>query len=298
MKHVIVLIICLIACSAQAVTYEAPFVDTGSRNKYVEVSVDGIKRRFTIDTGCSSLSINKRLLDELVKQKKVKLSDLKGEHNAEMANGYTHVVRELMLSEFSFGGYTFRNVVANVGTNDAPDAPLLLGQSLLERMRWYQIAGNSIRFEPYDEAYQHALSFTDYHSNDSDHQQEIADLLMPYEQQGILSCYFRKQLFHALYYVDAYDDAISMAQKLRDAECQSGIDLTDYEIQLHHNQGVALYNTDRYEEALVIADKAWALAHSNALYHKYIAPIGKLYWHIYQQLGNEAKMKEYERYNK
>ena len=250
MKHIFVLVICLIACSAHAATYEAPFVDTGSRSKYVEVSVDGIKRRFAIDTGCSSLSINIRLLDELVKQKKVKLSEMGAEREAQMANGYTHVVRELMLGEFTLGGYTFRNVVAHVGINDSPDAPLLLGQSLLERMRWYQIEGNTIRFEPYDEAYQHALSFADYYANDSVHQQEIANLLMPYEQKGMLSCYFRQHLYYALYYVDAYDDAISLAQKLKETNCQSSaIDITDYEIQLHYNQAVSLYNADRYDEA-------------------------------------------------
>lgn len=296
MKNVFVLIICLISCSMYATTFEAPFVDTGSRSKYVEVSVDGIKRLFAIDTGCSSLSINMQLLDELVKQKKVKLSEMRSEHEAQMANGYTHVVRELMLDEFTLGGYTFHNVVAHVGINDAPDAPLLLGQSLLERMRWYQIAGNTIRFEPYDEAYQHALSFADYYSNDSVHQQEIADLLMPYEQKRMLSCYFRQQLYYALYYIDAYDEAINLAQKLKETNCQSAIDITDYEIQLHYNQAVALYNADRYDEALVVADKAWPLANSNALYLEYISPIGKLYWHIYNQLGNETKMKEYEKY--
>lgn len=296
MKHILTIFICAICCSLYAAAYEAPLIDSGTRNKYVEVSVDGIKRRFTIDTGCSSLSINMQLLNELIRQNKVKLSDMSGEHNARMANGYMHVVRELMLSEFSLGGYTFRNVVAHVGINDAPDAPLLLGQSLLERMRWYRIAGNSIQFEPYDEAFQHALAIADFYSNDSIHQQEIATLLLPYERQGMLSCFFRQQLFYALYYTDAYDDAMSLAQKLREMNCLSDFDLTDYEIQLHYNQAVNLYNADHYEQALAIADKAWSLANSNDLYLRFVSNIGMLYWHIYHQLGNESKMKEFEKF--
>ena len=74
------------------------------------------------------------------------------------------------------------------------------------------------------------------------------------------------------------------------------IDLTDYEIQLHYNQAVNLYNADHYDEALAIADKAWPLANSNALYLQYVTNIGILYWHIYYQLGNDAKMKEFEKF--
>ncbi len=295
-KRILPIVICLLTCSMHAATYQAQFIDCGSRNKYVEVSVDGIKRRFAIDTGCSSLSINMQLLNELVKQNKVKLFDMKGERQAEMANGYTHVVKELMLNNFTLGGYTFHNVVAHVGINDAPDAPLLLGQSLFERMRWYQISGNTIQFEPYDEAFQYALSFADYYSNDSIHQQKIANLLMPYEQKGMLSCYFRQHLYYALYYIDAYDDAINMAQKLKQANCESGINITDYEIQLHYNQSIALFNAGHYEQALAVADKAWSLTNSTPEYIKYISPIGLLYWHIYNQLGNDAKMREFEKF--
>ena len=53
-----------------------------------------------------------------------------------------------------------------------------------------------------------------------------------------------------------------------------------------------------YNEALAVTDKAWALANSNALYLEYIPAIGKLYWHIYNQLGNDAKMKEFEKFKK
>ena len=279
-----------------AAIYEAEFITSSSRNKFVEVSVDGIKRRFAIDTGCSSLSINTRLLDELVKQKKVMLSDMKGEHVAQMANGYTHAVRELMINEFTIGGYTFRDVVAHVGVNDSPDAPLLLGQSLLERMRWYQISGNIIRFEPYDEAFQHALSYADYYSEDSIHQQEIANMLLPYERKGMLSCYFRQRFFYALYCIEAYDEAISLSNKLKEENCQSGIDITNYEIQLHYNQAVALYNSERYQEALSVVNKAWLLANSDAKYLDYISHIGNLYWHIHARLGNDAEMKEFEKF--
>lgn len=296
MKHYFLLLACLISTLAFATTYEAPFIDTGARDKCVEVYVDGIKRLFTFDTGCTSLSINIELLNELVKQQKVNLADVNDEREAQLANGYTHVVRRLMLRELTLGGYTFHNVVAHVGLDAAPDAPLLLGQSLLERMQWYKIAGNTILFEPYDEAFQYALSFADYYSSDTTHQQEIARRLLPYEQQGMLSCYFRLRLFYALYFIDDYNTAIRLGQTLKQVNCQAGIDITDYMIQLYYNQAIDLYNANRYDEALARTRQAWTLANSDTRYIEYIASIGKLTWHIYRQLGNDEKMKEFEKF--
>lgn len=289
----------LIHCSAvRAEVYEAHFVDSNTRTKYIEVSVDGLKRLFAFDTGCSSLSLNTRLLNELVKAGKVRLADLANEHSAQMANGYSHMVKELVISELTLGNYTFHNVVAHVGMKDAADAPLLLGQSILERLRWYQISGNTLRFEPCEDDYQQALTIADFYFNDTTHQQQIADLLLPYEKQGRLSCYFRHCLFYALYHIDAYDEAVTLLARIRESDCQKESDLGEYELQLHYNRAIDLYNADRYAEAKDVLDRAWSIANSDARFMQYIRPAGEVYWHIYHQLGDDQAAKRYEKYKK
>lgn len=298
MKKLLLALSLMLSVSMQAEVYEARFVDSETRTKYLEVSVDGIRRLFAFDTGCSSLSINAQLLNELVKQGKVRLSELANEHSAQMANGYSHVVKEMLIREMTLGSYTFHNVVAHVGTNDAAEAPLLLGQSILERLKWYQISGNTLRFEPCEEDYQQALTLADFYFNDTTHQQQIVDRLMPYEKQGRLSCHFRHCLFYALYHVNAYDDAIALLAQLRESDCRKDTDLRVYELQIHYNHAIDLYNADRYAEAKEFIDKAWTIANSDELFRQYIRPAGEVYWHICHQLGDDQAAKRYEKYKK
>ena len=298
-KYSIIFLFTLLIFPLHAKIFETPFIEhLNGRNKYVDVTVDGIPATFTFDTGCSGFYINKTLFTKLLAQGKVRKSDLKDVGEVIIANGkVTRSNKRFLIREVQLAGYTFRNVVAEVGLEDTPDAPLLLGQSILERLRWYKISNNSLSFEPCEESLQEAMSYSLYHQNDSTHYKDIAKRLLPYERNGQLPCFFRESLYFALYYTHEYATAHSLAEKLRESSCIQENDLTEYELGLYYHEAVQLYDATKYEESLHVALTAWPLATSyknkGVDYQKHL---GHLCWCAYKQLGNEKQAAAFEKY--
>ncbi len=291
----------LVCCGVQvasAQVYEAKLIDSQSRTKCIEARVEGISTLFTFATGCSTVSINRRLLNQLMEEHKVKHSDVKGKVQSQMSDGNLHSARTMVIKELQVGGYTFRNVTANVSINDDEDAPLLLGQTILERMKWYEIRDNSLRFEPQDEQMQQAMAHANQSSLSEAFFRQVAEELLPYFRQGQLPCYYCAKLLTALQQTDAYNEAAEVIERLKADGCQMNNDLAEAETIAYYNIGGSSYNDGNYEAALAATDKANASCmniRDEKTKNEYRRNIGQLYWFIYSQTDRKKAI-EYEMY--
>lgn len=87
--------------------------------------------KFVFDTGASSLSISSVEATFMLKNGYLTSDDIKGKKYFSSATGEIHEGTIIKLKEIKIGEAVLRNVEASVVQNQ--QAPLLLGQSVLER---------------------------------------------------------------------------------------------------------------------------------------------------------------------
>ena len=100
-------------------TYEVPCI------------VNDLPLKFIFDTGASSVSISSVEASFMLKNDYLKSDDIKGKEYFSTATGEIHEGTTIRLREIKIGDAVLRNVDASVVHNQ--QAPLLLGQSVLER---------------------------------------------------------------------------------------------------------------------------------------------------------------------
>jgi tetratricopeptide (TPR) repeat protein len=285
----------------RAEVYEVPLTQSASSaNVYVEVDIDGLPALFAFDTGCSDVSLSRALLQQLIDQGQVRLSDLKDAGDAQLANGkLSKANKMLLLRELRLGGYTFRNVVASVGLDKIHDAPLLLGQSVLERMRFYYVSNGTLRFEPLEDDFQQALVAARFYADDTTRYDDIALRLLPYEQDNRLTCFYQSRLYHCLAFTGRYQQAHRLASKMLLTHCMEEDELTEQELRLYCNEAVTLYNAERYDEALTVFQTAWPMALDfRTRDNRYVQHLGNLAWHLYMQLDDPSRAAPFRQYRK
>ena len=165
--------------------YKVTLKESSSGNKHVTAFVEGVKVDFTFDTGCSSLTVNRDIFENLVKKGAVQWSDLSEVSEAELANGEMHDVRTFTIKYLKIGDYVMRNVRASLGVNDRPDADPLFGQSIFGRLESYTIRGNEWIFTPKPEDEQKALALAGQFCNDTTFaaNKRMADALRPFAER-------------------------------------------------------------------------------------------------------------------
>jgi len=183
--RVIGFVVCALCFVSTRAEYRVTLQEELNGNKRVTASVDGVKVNFTFDTGCSTLSLNAQIFEELVRKGVVKRSDLSEESESELANGETHLVRSFTIKRLQIGDCVLHNVRASVGVYDRPDADPLLGQSVLSRLERYTISGNILSFEPKPEAEQKALALAIEAHTDTSFavNARVVEALRPYQDQ-------------------------------------------------------------------------------------------------------------------
>ncbi len=144
--------------SPASVVIEKPITDSQGENNivkmrksggvyYVPVTVNGITIEFIFDTGASNISISTAEAIFLFKQNKLSADDIIGEESFIIADGSIHEGMIINLKQVKIGNKTLKDVRASVVDN--LEAPLLLGQSALERFGKISIdfTRNEIKFE-------------------------------------------------------------------------------------------------------------------------------------------------------
>jgi aspartyl protease family protein len=107
------------------------FMEQENGVRYVWVEVNGIKLRFIFDTGASSLCISTSEASVLYRQGTLSQDDFIGVENFQDATGKISEGVKVNLRKVKVGNNILENVEATVINNE--NAPLLLGQSVLER---------------------------------------------------------------------------------------------------------------------------------------------------------------------
>lgn len=98
---------------------------------YVETKVNGIPLKFIFDTGASNICISVAEAKVLYRQGTIDERDFLGTTSFQDATGAISEGMKINLKEVEIGDITLENIEALVVNNE--QAPLLLGQSVLER---------------------------------------------------------------------------------------------------------------------------------------------------------------------
>lgn len=108
----------------------------------VPCKVNGLKLRFIFDTGASKVSISLTEAIFMVKNGYLNPDDIYGTTYARLADGYITENTEILLREIEIGGLKLYNIRASVMHELA--APLLLGQTAIEKLGAIQLEGNKL----------------------------------------------------------------------------------------------------------------------------------------------------------
>ena len=110
---------------------EIPFVREGKMCK-VKCDINGLPLHFIFDTGASDVTMSSVEATFMLKNGYLNESDLSGKQYYRTADGSIAEGVKVRLNNVGFAGLTLSNVKAGIVTNQS--APLLLGQSVLERL--------------------------------------------------------------------------------------------------------------------------------------------------------------------
>ena len=97
----------------------------------VPCMINGLQLKFIFDTGASAVSISSVEASFMLKNNYLSKEDIKGKEYFSTATGEIHEGTKINLREIKIGDAVLKNVEASVVQNQ--QAPLLLGQSVLER---------------------------------------------------------------------------------------------------------------------------------------------------------------------
>lgn len=106
----------------------------------VECKINGVPMDFIFDTGASKVSLSMVEASFLLKNGKINKSNFKGSANFVDANGNVTEGAIIIIDEIEFAGLKLKNVEASIVGNQK--APLLLGQSAIQKLGKIQMEGN------------------------------------------------------------------------------------------------------------------------------------------------------------
>ncbi|MCM1293699.1 MAG: tetratricopeptide repeat protein [Bacteroides sp.] len=109
---------------------------------YIPGKVNGLPLKFIFDTGASKVYISLTEALFMLKNNYISEADLGGKSYAQVADGSIVENTEVILREIEVGGIKLHNIKAYV--SNSLDAPLLFGQSAIQKLGPIQINGNEL----------------------------------------------------------------------------------------------------------------------------------------------------------
>lgn len=108
----------------------------------IPCSVNGAKMRMIFDTGASNVSLSMSIAEYLLDNDYIKKEDIIGKGKAFIADGSSVDTYQLILRDIEIGGLHLYNVEASISASQ--NAPLLLGQSAIQKLGKISIEGNRL----------------------------------------------------------------------------------------------------------------------------------------------------------
>lgn len=141
MKKIVLLLLLTIPCLCMG-QIEVPMEKQEGGTYLIPCKVNGVPMKFIFDTGASVVNISMTEALFLIKNGHIQKTDIKGTSYAQIANGDIVENTEIILRKIEIGGLVLQDVKASVSHNLT--APLLLGQSAIQKLGTIQLEGNKL----------------------------------------------------------------------------------------------------------------------------------------------------------
>ena len=223
---------------------------------YIPGKVNGLNLKFVFDTGASDVCISLSEAMFMIKNGYLSENDIVGSSYSQIANGEIVENTNIILREVEIGGIKIQNVSASI--SHTLQAPLLLGQSAIQKLGPIQINGNKLiiangkNFKSEDEALSlYYKAFQAVEALQYDVAIELSIKALDYTLDNELRSAIYDNLAMAYY---------KSGQKQKGIEtCYKGLAENYNNAQLQYNLGVYLYETGQYLQAKNAFDKLFAL---------------------------------------
>jgi len=224
----------------------------------VPCEVNGLRMKFIFDTGASNVCLSLTEAKFMYENEYITDDDILGSSKAQIADGSIVENTRIRLKEIKIAGLVLRNVEAVV--THSFGAPLLLGQSAIQKLGRIQISGNELTIIEHendksdaeiDKLFEEAGRFFNNRSYSvaARKYQELYDL-------GTLSDYGIYLLAYSYYFTNHNERAIQYLLKINDfrdidkasyhqvlGHCYSS--LKDYDNALYHYELESEYDVDK-----------------------------------------------------
>ena len=182
--------------------------------------VNGAKMKFIFDTGASYVSLSESMAEYLSDNGFIKKEDFVGKGKSVVADGRSVDVLVVNLRDIEIGGFHLRDVKASIVIGQK--APLLLGQSAIQKLGSISIKGNKLY-----------INQTGKTISDSDAEAKVHNAQMLYDKdnsEGVVSLISEIETYNNKYYKQHTDDILLM-------------------------YSVSLFNTQQYAECIRVLDE-------------------------------------------
>lgn len=213
--------------------------------------VNGLELNFIFDTGASDVSLSMAEAIFMVKNGYLVEDDFIGVSYSQIANGDIVENMDVVLREVEIAGIKLHNVAASI--SNTLEAPLLLGQSAIQKLGPIQLDGNKLiiqngkNFKSDEHAWDlYYKAFQSIEAEDYGVAISIGNEALEYATDNGLKSLLYEQLAGAYYCLGQNDMAIEC--------CHKGLGENPMNEQLSYNLGVFLYergDTGRAEKAFL-----------------------------------------------
>lgn len=266
MKRLILLLLLFIPATALSQTRIQMQEENGVYK--IPCEVNGLRMKFIFDTGASNVCISLTEVKFMLENDYISSDDILGTSTAKIADGSIVENTIIRLKEIKIADIILRDVKAIV--THSMSAPLLLGQSAIQKLGAIQIKGNELVIldhnatksdEEIDQIFEEAANFFDkeLYTAASKKYQELYDL-------GTLSDYGVYLLAKCYYSINDYSKAITYFNKIKDF---SNIDKYWYYGNLGwcylslKDYDNAIYNFEIQSEYFNISDSSYDINQNN-----------------------------------
>lgn len=138
----LLLLLILSFCAGFAYSQKVVYMDREGGVYKIPCAVNGARMKMIFDTGASNVSLSKSMADYLIENEYISKKDILGTSSARIADGSVVKVQRVNLKDVEIGGMHIYNVEATISTSQY--APLLLGQSAIQKLGKISIDGNKL----------------------------------------------------------------------------------------------------------------------------------------------------------
>lgn len=141
MKHYLLLLFCVFS-SISCISQVKITMEKHGNIYYIPGKVNGLSMKFIFDTGASNVCLSLTEAIFMLKNGYIKESDIGEKGYSQIANGDIVENTKVILRNIEIGGITIKDVAAII--SNSLDAPLLLGQSAIQKLGPIQLDGNTL----------------------------------------------------------------------------------------------------------------------------------------------------------